>query len=212
MYLAQIPRIQHIPIQQATKHHRYIATNLHYHAGVVLPVFEFGKFDMGAVDQEPQLYPLRHFKDCTYFGHHLMTRTIANTYYIDEPVGDTDYTFVYGMLPITDSRTPWVPQLIDIPTNDERRIFPPNIEYNGSALDYQLKRFHLTKPFGSTLAVFSFPPERTVPMPGEAWRHRLRHFITTLHSSDSSCSEAAEAADTCCRWEVPEELHKLRSA
>ena len=66
-------------------------------------MFEFGKFDLGA-DSKAQLYPLRHFKDCTYFGHNLMTRTIANTYYVEAPTGDMDFKFVYGMLPVTDTR------------------------------------------------------------------------------------------------------------
>jgi hypothetical protein len=165
-------------------------------------VYEFGKFDMGLADENSQLFPLRHFKDCTYFGHHLMTRTIANSYYVDEPVGEMDYKFVYGLLPITDARTPWVPQLLEIPSEDDRRIFPNGIEYVGDDLEFQMKRFHLSKPFGGTLAVFSFPPETAVPLPGQAWRHRLRQYISSLHSSNPSCGEALEAADACCKWQV----------
>lgn len=173
-------------------------------AGIVLPVFEFGKFDMG-LKKGSQLYPLRHFKDCNYFGHQLMTRTIANSYYVEEAIGQMDYKFVYGMLPVTDSRMPWVPQLLDIPTDDDRRIFPTNTELSGSMLESQMKRFHLSKPFGQHLAVFSFPPETAVPLPGEEWRHRLRQFITQRHSTDPSCREALQAADACCSWEKEEQ-------
>jgi hypothetical protein len=178
---------------------------------VVLPVFEFGKFDMGLGEGE-QLYPLRHFKDCTYFGHHLMTRTIANTYYVDEPIGEMGYKYVHGLLPVTDSRVAWVPQLLEIPTDDDRRIFQNDILHDEGNLEFQLKRFHLTKPFGGVLAVFSFPPEAAVPLPGEAWRHRLRKFITQVHSSDASCGEAKEAADACCKWEVEEGAEGSRTS
>lgn len=164
-------------------------------------MFEFGRFDMG-VDSDTPLYPLRHFKDCTYFGHHLQTRTIANTYYVEEPIGEMDFKFVHGMLPVTDTRIPWVPQLLDIPSDDDRRIFSKGIELDESMLASQMHRFHLSQPFGEILAVFSFPPEPAVPLPGEAWRHRNRQFITQQYSSESSCGEALQAADACCKWEV----------
>lgn len=169
-------------------------------AGVVLPVFEFGKFDLGT-DSKVQLYPLRHFKDCTYFGHNLMTRTIANTYYVEAPTGDMDFKFVYGMLPVTDTRIPWVPLLVDIPTDDDSRIFPQNIESDESMLEAQMKRFHLSKPFGDQLAVFSFPPEPAEPVQQDQWRYRWRQYIVQRHSNDPSCREALQAADACCRWE-----------
>lgn len=165
-----------------------------------MPVFEFGRFDMG-LEKGSQLYPLRHFKDCAYFGHHLMTRTIANSYYVEAPTGEMDFKFVYGMLPVTDTRVPWVPQLLEIPTDDERRIFPKGTELDQSMMDSQMKRFHMSKPFGELLAVFSFPPEPAVPVQGGAWRHRLRQFITQRHSSETSCGEALQAADACCQWE-----------
>ena len=175
-----------------------------YCAGIVLPVFEFGTYDMGW-DSGSQLYPLRHFKDCTYFGHQLMTRTIANTYYVDEPIGQMGYSFVYGMLPVTDTRIPWVPQLLDMPTDDERRIFPSSTELDESMLRSQMERFHLSQPFGEQLAVFSFPPETAVPLTGEERRHRLRQFITQRRSGDPSCGEALQAADACCSWEKEEQ-------
>ena len=173
------------------------------HAGIVLPVFQFGNFDMGPEHKAQQVYPLRHYKDCTYLGHQLETRTIANTYYVEEPLGPMDYKFAYGMLPVTDSRVPWVPQLLDIPTEDQRRILSNGTELNDSLMEAHMQQFHLTQPFGGSLAVFSFPPVSAVPLPGDGeWRHRLRSFVSQLHSSDSSCGEALLAADTCCQWEL----------
>ena len=173
------------------------------HAGVVLPVLQFGKVDISSEPEQQQLYPLRHFKDCTYFGHHLMTRTIANTYYVEAPLGEMNFQFVYGLLPVTDSRMPWVPQLLDIPTDDDRRIFFPNTTVLDEAmLESQMKQFHLSQPFGQSLAVFSFPPASAEPLAGPEWRHRLRKFISQTHSSDSSCGEALQAADACCKWEL----------
>lgn len=174
------------------------------HAGIVLPVFQFGNFDMGPEHEAQQVYPLRHFKDCTYLGHQLETRTIANTYYVEEPLGPMDYKFAYGMLPVTDSRVPWVPQLLDRPREDQGAIFSGNsTELDDGMLQAQLKRYHLSEPFGGSLAVFSFPPSSAVPLPGDGgWRHRLRSFISQLHSANTGCGEALLAADACCQWEL----------
>jgi hypothetical protein len=165
-------------------------------------VYEFGWDEGEPSEAEGEVYPLRHYTDCAYMGHHLHTRTLAGTYYVEGPLAEYGFEFREEMLPVSDSLIPWVPNLLDMPAGDERRLFAHSDDLGDRELEMQLERFHVLQPFGEKLAIFSYPPAghaRASSQPSSP-RFRLRQAIEQTRAAHPVCAEAQQAAEACCKW------------
>ena len=132
-------------------------------------------------------------RGCAYMGHKFNVRTLANSYWVDSPLGDEHFSFVEDLLPVTDSLWPWVPSLMEMEPGGARILSDAE---DRVSVGMHMRQFRLEKPFGERLAVFLFPVNDALTSD--------RPHAHSLQNADA-CSEASAAAAACCSsHSVPE--------
>lgn len=167
-------------------------------AGIVLPVFEFEPppAPQHASAGTPRR-PLRDHTRCAYKGAHAPPRELANTFWAEGPSGQHAFTYTAQQLPVTDALRPWVPAAAHIATADgEPALFKG--EGASDARATALRRFHLTQPFGNTLAVFKYPRDMEGPARAGAAARRAHLALAAQFGGTGACAEGAAAAKACC--------------
>lgn len=151
-----------------------------------MPVFDFAR-KQESRSLQPTGPPLRQYTDCAYKGHKFKVRMLANSYWVDAPLGQEHFSFVEDLLPVTDSLQPWAPSIMEMEPHDDARILSHAEDH--VSIDMHMRQFRLQKPFGEHLAVFAFPDSNestALELPG----HEA--------PGKDACSEARAAADACC--------------
>ena len=182
----------------------------------MLPLFEFeaptARIFPSLARTSPT--PLRSAARCAYMGAHAPPRHLANTFWADGPAGHFGFNYTAAQLPVTDTLRPWVPLLADMNpaeavAGDDLAVLQPELLPVGrgqAARAAELRRFHLTQPFGGTLAVFAYASDAAAGDGGlraGGGGSAARRVVAAAAGAAvgavlDACGEAEAAADACC--------------